>query len=275
MNNSIFKIMQCFSIKSAFLILLFFNVIYKAHSQKLVRSEVIVLSYNIHHANPPSQSEVINLDTIATIIKNSKADIVGLQEVDIYTERSGKKLHMAKVLAEKAGFEYWYFSKSINFQGGEYGTAILSKFPLSDTITTKLPNPKNAEPRTLSLANIHINPKLEIKIANTHLDYTDASNNLAQVSAIRKILSSEDKPVIITGDFNVVPESSSMNQLLEIFSSSCTDVCDFTSSAQQPESTIDYILYKSNTIDVLEHKVLKETFASDHFPVKARFLIYN
>ncbi|MCC4230107.1 endonuclease/exonuclease/phosphatase family protein [Zunongwangia profunda] len=62
----------------------FFNVIYKAHSQKLVRSEVIVLSYNIHHANPPSQSEVINLDTIATIIKNSKADIVGLQEVDIY-----------------------------------------------------------------------------------------------------------------------------------------------------------------------------------------------
>jgi len=179
------------------------------------------------------------------------------------------------VLAEKAGFEYWYFSKSINFQGGEYGTAILSKFPLSDTITTKLPNPKNAEPRTLSLANIHINPKLEIKIANTHLDYTDASNNLAQVSAIRKILSSEDKPVIITGDFNVVPESSSMNHLLEIFSSSCTDVCDFTSSAQQPESTIDYILYKSNTIDVLEHKVLKETFASDHFPVKARFLIYN
>ena len=265
--------MRCFSIKSAYVILLFFNIVYNMNAQEEESSEVVVLSYNIHHANPPSQPEVINLDTIAAIINNSKADIVGLQEVDVYTERSGKKLHMAKKLAEKAGFEYWYFSKSIDFQGGAYGTAILSKFPISDTITRKLPNPKNAEPRTLSLATIHINNELELKIANTHLDYSDASNNFAQVSDIREMLSKENKPVIVTGDFNAVPKSSSMKYLLEVFNSSCKDTCDFTSSAQQPKNTIDYILYKGNTIEILEYKVLKEEFASDHFPVKARFLM--
>ena len=112
-------------------------------------------------------------------------------------------------------------------------------------------------------------------MANTHLDYTDASNNFAQVLDLRKILAEENRPVILTGDFNPVPKSQWMKYLFKVFSASCTQTCDFTSSAQQPESTIDYILYKGDTIEVLEHQVLKEAFASDHFPVKARFLLSN
>lgn len=262
-------------LRLASFVLVFLGVNLKMNAQDKESDELVILSYNIHHANPSSALELINIDTIAAILKSSKADIVGLQEIDVFTERSGKNLHMAKELAAKAGFEYWYFSKSIDFQGGGYGTAILSKFPISDTLTKKLPNPKNAEPRTLSLAKIHIKKDLVITIANTHLDYTDASNNFAQVSALREVLSEEPEPIFVTGDFNVMPNSASMKYLFEAFTSSCIEGCEFTSSAQNPDSTIDYILFKGNKVEVLKHEVLKETYASDHFPVKARFVIEN
>lgn len=76
----------------AFLLILFGSVFH------LSAQKIRVLSFNIHHGNPPSEKEsVINLDTIAQIIKNSNADLVGLQEIDVnlgrsYNEDQAKKI---------------------------------------------------------------------------------------------------------------------------------------------------------------------------------------
>ncbi|WBL26712.1 endonuclease/exonuclease/phosphatase family protein [Zunongwangia sp. HGR-M22] len=239
-----------------------------------MNTEIKVLSYNIHHSNPPSQSDIINLNAIADVLKQSKADVVGLQEVDVYTERSGKQLHMARSLAELAGFTYWYFSKSIDFQGGAYGTAILSKFPISDTLTLALPNPENAEPRSLSLATVHLNDSLKLRFGNTHLDYTNETNNLDQVKAIRNHLSQNDISTILTGDFNVVPSSASMEFIFEEFTSTCKNQCAFTSPSNSPSKTIDYILYAGKGLRSINHQVLLEPFPSDHLPVLSRLLFY-
>jgi hypothetical protein len=62
-------------------------------------SDVIsVMSYNIHHANPPSKPNVIDLNAIAKVINKQKPDLVALQEVDVHTNRSGIKLHEAENL---------------------------------------------------------------------------------------------------------------------------------------------------------------------------------
>src|SRR5512145_1706973 len=44
-----------------------------------------VLTYNIHHCNPPSSPGVIDPEAIATVIRQQQPDLVALQEVDIRT----------------------------------------------------------------------------------------------------------------------------------------------------------------------------------------------
>ncbi|RZK47377.1 MAG: endonuclease, partial [Pedobacter sp.] len=44
-----------------------------------------MLSYNIHHCNPPSAGTLIDVDTIAGVIRKLNPDLVALQEVDVKT----------------------------------------------------------------------------------------------------------------------------------------------------------------------------------------------
>src|SRR5690606_4068779 len=59
------------------------------------------MTYNIHIANPPSQpASVVDVAAIAKAINSVKPDFVALQEVDRFTDRSGKDLDQAAALAE-------------------------------------------------------------------------------------------------------------------------------------------------------------------------------
>ncbi|MGS2741875.1 endonuclease/exonuclease/phosphatase family protein [Sinomicrobium sp. M5D2P17] len=233
-------------------------------------ASVTILSYNIHHSNPPSRPDYIDVAAIAEVIKKSNADIVGLQEVDVYTERSGTALHMARELAELSGMDYFYFSKAIDYKGGAYGTAILSKYPLSDTLTISLPSAAGTEPRVLSVATVTFDNNRKFCFANTHLDYTDADNNMDQAEHLALYFEEPALPVILTGDFNVAPESKTITYLDQHFVRSCINACSYTSPANNPRRTIDYIMYKGeNDFTVEKHQVIRESYASDHLPVKA------
>ena len=67
-----------------------------------------VLCYNIHHANPPSQPDSIDIGAIATVIRNQQPDLVALQELDVYTTRSGKTLHQAEELGRLTGMNAFF-----------------------------------------------------------------------------------------------------------------------------------------------------------------------
>ncbi|QDH81311.1 endonuclease/exonuclease/phosphatase family protein [Echinicola soli] len=233
-----------------------------------------ILCYNIHHCNPPSRPGVIDLESVARVIRDSGAEIVGLQEVDVYTERSGKSLHMAKELAEMTGMDYYYFSKGIDYQGGEYGTAILSKYPLSDTTTLLLPAEEGTEQRTLSVATVTLDEDTKIRFANTHLDYTSASNALSQAKKIISYFQDKTLPAIMVGDFNSVPNSGPILHLDGYFSRTCRNDCAPTSPADNPRKVIDFIMYKGkDDFNVGLHQVIQEPYASDHLPVKATLVL--
>src|SRR5690606_28018267 len=103
--------------------------------------------YNIHHANPPSKPALIDIDAIARAIKDQDPDLVALQEVDVNTQRSGK-FNQAEEIARRLGMSF-FFAKAIDHGGGDYGVAILSKFPMSETAIHSLPTEPNTkgEPR--------------------------------------------------------------------------------------------------------------------------------
>lgn len=230
-----------------------------------------ILTYNIHHANPPSKPNVIDIAAIANVIIKQQPDIVALQEIDVHTNRSGKTINEAEDIARLAGMKY-YFAKAIDYDGGEYGVAILSKFPMEKTSKNPLPTAEGTggEHRTLATAIINLPGNKKIVFACTHLDaQKNDTNRLLQIQKIADILEGEKLSVIIAGDFNSTPSKSVINILDKYFTRTCND-CAFTIPVINPTKTIDFIAYKpSDKFIVTEHKVIDEKYASDHLPVLA------
>lgn len=227
-----------------------------------------VLCYNIHHAAPPSAGGEIDLDTIAAVIRAQKPDLVALQEVDVNTNRSGV-FNQAEVLGEKTGLTP-YFIKAIDHDGGEYGVAILSRFPMGGKGRYPLPTlaGSGGEPRVLGTAMILLPGGKQILFACTHLDaQKDPANRLAQITAIDSILHSARVPVIIAGDFNDTPGSKTIDILDKHFKRSCSN-CPPTIPVNEPRKAIDFIAFsKSKKFKVINHTVIPERYASDHLPV--------
>ncbi|HEV8080091.1 MAG TPA: endonuclease/exonuclease/phosphatase family protein [Chitinophagaceae bacterium] len=231
-----------------------------------------ILSYNIHHANPPSKPNFIDIEAIAIAIKKQSPDLVALQEIDVHTNRSGKSINEAEEIARLVGMKY-YFAKAIDYDGGEYGVAILSKFPMDKMTNTPLPTAEGTggEHRTLATANINLPGNKKIVFACTHLDAQKSdTNRLLQIQKIADILEREKLPVIIAGDFNSTPSKSVINILDKYFTRTCISDCGFTVPVFIPTKTIDFIAYKPfDKFTVIQQKVIDEQYASDHRPVQA------
>ena len=102
-----------------------------------------VLCYNIHHGEGVDGK--VDLIRQAGVIKSCSPDLVALQEVDDRTERTGRIDQTAR-LAELTGLE-GRFVHQLDYEGGRYGQAILSKFPMSDVALHWLPGMPDRERR--------------------------------------------------------------------------------------------------------------------------------
>lgn len=275
--------MKAFQVISLILVCLFFGCSRKTipNSESSKSSEgkgsvVSILSYNIHHANPPSKAGVIDVNAIANVINKQNVDIVALQEVDVNTNRSGVSLNEAEEIAKLMGMTA-FFAKAIDYAGGEYGIAILSKFPMENKKNTALPtdDATKGEHRTLATATIVLSGNKKFVFACTHLDaqHEDVNRQL-QIKKILEVLKEENLPVVIAGDFNALPNSDVIKQLDSYFTRSCVSNCPFTIPETSPNRTIDYIAFAPATkFTVVSHTVVDESYASDHRPVKAQLQI--
>jgi endonuclease/exonuclease/phosphatase family metal-dependent hydrolase len=234
-----------------------------------------VMTYNIRHANPPSKTRdsTIDLRAIAKVINQEKPDLVALQEVDVNNSRAGMNLNEARALATLTRM-YYYFTPAMDYRGGEYGDAVLSRFPILDSFSFHLPKidgTKKEEMRSLCMIKIRI-PRLgETLFASTHLGLSEPTR-LLQAYKLNAIIGTFSLPVIIGGDFNATPESSPIRIMDSLMTRSCTSNCDLTIPAKHPRTKIDYILYRpADKFRVIREKTIAETYASDHLPVLAIF----
>src|SRR5690606_15119708 len=85
-----------------------------------------VLSYNIHHAEGVDRK--LDVERIAKIIVAAKPDLVALQEVDQKVTRT-RGVDQPAELARLTGM-HMAFGGNIRLQGGEYGNAVLSRWPI-------------------------------------------------------------------------------------------------------------------------------------------------
>ena len=230
--------------------------------------KMTVLSYNIHHG--AGTDGKLDLERIARIIREQQSDLVALQEVDVKARRSGG-IDEAAELGRLTGMNV-VFGKAMDFEGGGYGQAILSRWPIEEHTVHQLPQRTGREPRILLVTTIE-NPNGELIFASTHLDHQIEPVRVEQAEAINRILIQEKKnPVLLAGDFNAVPESDPMKVLLKLWTDTAGDAAAPTIPARNPRSRIDYILVAPTDNDLwktVRSEVLNEPVASDHRPVKA------
>lgn len=151
-------------------------------------------SYNIQHGALASG----DLTLIGDVIKNARLDICGIQEVDLGTARVNGADQPA-LLAAAAGMEYYRFTRSIDYRGGEYGTLILSHYPIEEFTATKLYSGEK-EGRAVGHAVINVNGR-RIDFFNTHLSYESRELRRVQFGELRGMLD-DCGTYILTADFN-------------------------------------------------------------------------
>ncbi len=146
-----------------------------------------------------------DVNVIADFIANNNLDVVSLQAVDNNTGRNNNNYHQAKVIAEKLGW-YWGYSKTVSLNGGEYGTAIISKYPMEAYKSIQLDS-AGEENRVLGHAVIDVAGK-KINILNSHLSYqSKLATQVAQVAEYAKSLDNFIMPADFnTEDFNLISQ---------------------------------------------------------------------
>jgi len=230
-----------------------------------------VMSYNIHIGNPPSrEASYRDLAAIAKVINLQKPDLVALSEVDNKTKRSGVTVDQAKELGELTGM-YYYFTKAMDYQGGEYGDAVLSKFPILESKRYVLPTTGGGfEPRSAAIILVEKEGH-KFYFGSTHLDHTgDDANRILQAEELVEIINGLNRPIILAGDWNAQPESQPIHILKQALTPTCINNCPLTFPAVKPDRTIDYIMYKPmEKFKTLNLRIINETYASDHLPLVA------
>ena len=233
-----------------------------------------VMTYNIHHANPPSKEKdsTIDLKAVAKVINDARPDLVALQEIDANNGRAGMDVHEAKELARLTGM-YYFFSRSIWFRDGAYGNAVLSRWPIRDTMRYELPPPAGikAEIRSLCMIKVRLPGGRQLLFASTHLDqHRDEACRMLQAQTIAGIVRTLKLPCIIGGDFNAGPDSAPLLMLDGVLTRSCRTDCPLTIPTENPVKTIDYILYApAARFESHGVRTIHDTYASDHLPVLA------
>lgn len=236
-----------------------------------------VMTYNIYGAR---KGGITNLDELAEVINKINPDLVALQEVDRFTERNGVDVDIAKELAERCGMNY-YFAKAIDMNPGEYGDAILSKYPLKSAYnyTLSIDPELGGEQRSVALVEVETEGG-NLHFMSTHLDHlSDSRNRVRQAKELLAIIEDIPAPLIVGGDFNATPGSESIEILNSKLHVGCRNrnCTQATFSTTNPNKVIDYIFYKGiDYLSVDQYGVYKKAIEeSDHFPVTAIFQMYK
>jgi endonuclease/exonuclease/phosphatase family metal-dependent hydrolase len=236
---------------------------------------VRVLVYNIHAGKDAAGRP--NLQDVAALVRSSAADVVLLQEVDRGTRRSGE-VDQLEALVQGTAFA-GAFGRTLDYDGGQYGIAALSRHGFTSHETLPLPViPVQAraggshEPRA-ALVAIAATRFGEWQVIATHLDASrDDGYRQQEADRLGEILrgrTTGGRPLLLGGDINATPDSAVVAKLigfgLRDAWAECGQGNGYTYPSDEPVKRIDY-LFLSERLRCTGARVI-ETTISDHRPL--------
>jgi endonuclease/exonuclease/phosphatase family metal-dependent hydrolase len=246
-----------------------------------------VLTYNVLGGRNTDGAR--DLERLAAVIEALEPDVVALQEVDRGTGRLDG-VDLPAELERLTGLRH-AFGRAMYYDGGEYGEAILSRFPILDVTNHALPHREGSEPRAALAATLQLpGTDQTFVFIGTHLDHQrDPADRVAQAHALNDLLDRyAGRPLILAGDLNAVPESEPMQILRAEWTDAWPDDAEGLSfPSDAPDRRIDYVLYRPserwrventyrgldvNRSDTAWRALLN--LASDHLPVVAEMTLH-
>jgi endonuclease/exonuclease/phosphatase family metal-dependent hydrolase len=245
------------------------------------------MTYNVRHGlgsdlDDPGAFVEMDLGRIADVIRQASPDLVALQEVDRLHPRS-HRVNQPAALGEMLGMESC-FGRNVVYGEGEYGVAILSRYPITSFTNTPLPTTEGWEVRGVLEATISVPGAGDVTVLNTHLqvghvntEAEAAKERGEQAAVIAGRIRQLSGPVVLMGDFNAQPgdrELEPFAHLTDAWTAAGDGGRGFTIPAHpatSPEVRIDMI-YLSDAFRVVASKVITDHpagYASDHLPVIA------
>jgi endonuclease/exonuclease/phosphatase family metal-dependent hydrolase len=229
------------------------------------RVRLNVMSYNIHVGVGMDKKQ--DLSRIAEVIKQSRADIVGLQEVDRGVERTGR-VDEIKELARLTGMDY-AFAHNLDYQGGQYGVAVLSRFPILSIDHWRYANRRERERRGFIRVELEVGGR-RVNFVTTHLDYQFEDGRVFEAEQLLKALADVRGPLVVAGDFNQEPHGGAYEMMLKAgFADAWAQdaAAGLTYPADKPTKRIDYVFHRGLGADVHATASVPDTLASDHRPL--------
>ena len=234
-----------------------------------------VVTYNVHSCIGMDGES--SPERVAAVLQRLHPDVVALQEVDFGRARTNHEDQL-RTIADLLNMHRLFFPL-IRGDDGDYGIAILSRFPLQSVLRESYTSPRERdfrEERGALWARILL-PDEHIHVINTHLglrawERAHQAEELAGATFLGGI--PPDEKVILCGDFNTTPNSAVFRTLTERLQ----DVqhlhptrprCTFF--GRRPVVRIDHILISSN-LGVRDVRVPRHSLAlhaSDHLPLFA------
>lgn len=236
------------------------------------QTNLSVVTFNIHSAR--AQNGSVHLGEIARALAVWHPDVVLLQEVDRGRLWTGR-IDMPSLLGARLRMNPTFGDNVRRSATNQYGTAILSRYPILNSRNVLLPAPPGTQQRGLLHATIDVNGIL-VSVYGTHLENTSRVARLKQIRAIAPILAADPRPEIFGGDLNATPTSRVVVGARSVVRDTWTSVgtgAGWTHPAQNPRMRIDYLFYRSGSgvsVDPLHAQVLPPV-VSDHRAVGANY----
>ncbi|HCN30504.1 MAG TPA: endonuclease [Verrucomicrobiales bacterium] len=234
-----------------------------------------VLCYNIHYGQ--GNDGEYDLARLAEVIKATKPDLVGLQEVDVGVRRSGKA-HQVLRLAELTGMAARY-GPTQHYEGGLFGNAVLTRLHILDVAIHPLPYTeatpeKTTYPRGAIAVTVRAPDGQPLRFISTHFQHNVEEDRVAEAHAINELFAKPGDTLrtILAGDLNAKPDAEPIRVLEERWINALDPVAAPTAPSHKPVSRIDYILSRPEAaFRLVSSQVVPDDMASDHQPVLAVF----
>ena len=241
-----------------------------------------VLSFNIHTGI--GSDGVLDLSRTAAAIRDTGADVVALQEVDVHWHARSDFRDQARDLADMLRMRVFFapiYDLDPLTPGAprrQYGVAVLSRFPVPHTenheitrLSTQDPEPVPKPTPGFAEAVVLVRG-LPVHVYSTHLDYrADPAVREMQVADALRILSEDPGPQVLLGDFNAPHEAPELAPLWTVLTDAAPD--GGTYPAEAPTKRIDFVTV-SDGVQVRSAST-PETLASDHRPVFAELAVWR
>ncbi len=201
------------------------------------------------------------LDAIAAELQAMQADVFALQEVDVQTRR-GNFLDEPAVLARSLGYHY-AFAASIKWDEGDYGLAVLSRWPIVEVRRHRLGYTEGTEPRIVLEVTVCADGR-PLHLFNHHADGRVASRASAFPEVRRIVEDRVGDGILVVGDFNEYAGDPGVRALID------TGLVDLGATANLDTASsgrIDYLLADGSIAGLVSNARVWSTDKSDHYAV--------